>query len=230
MTIVAAIAGFVGAAVITFGWIYGIVGYNSRDSKPFGRNFSPFTHLVSQLGHESTPHSTAFNICLVVGAVALGVVLAGVALLVHNDDIKWVMVGGAILAGVAGAFVGIFPSGKPTEGSPTHLVFALTFFLLSGATVAVFTAHVLFATGTGFSVGLAIPGIVLVLAALLMLIAGLVNMIRSDTDWSVPDLVDNNPPPDPIPTVMLLPTAEWSYVFLLNVWVLIMSFFLLTRL
>ena len=37
MSVVAAIAGFVGAVVIVIGWIVGILGYNSRPDKPFAR-------------------------------------------------------------------------------------------------------------------------------------------------------------------------------------------------
>ena len=123
--------------------------------------------------------------------------------------------------------VGIFPSGKPSEGSPHHLIFAFGFFVLSAAVVGVFTAHVLFNSQPGFGAGLAIPGILVVLAAALMLVAGLVKMIPGDTDWSVPDLVNN--PPTTVPSVMFLPTAEWAYVILLNLWVIVLSIFLLTR-
>jgi hypothetical membrane protein len=227
MTLVAAIAGLAGAALIVFAWIYGIAGYNSKTNKPFNRNYSPLTHLVSTLGHSSTPHSSVFNILLVVGAIALGLMMFGLALVVDDPAIRAIMAVGAILAGVAGMLVGIFPSGKPSEGSPHHLIFAFGFFVLSAAVVGVFTAHVLFNSQPGFGAGLAIPGILVVLAAALMLVAGLVKMIPGDTDWSVPDLVDN--PAATVPSVMFLPVAEWAYVILLNIWVLVLSTFLLTR-
>jgi hypothetical membrane protein len=226
MTLVAAIAGLVGAALIVFAWIYGIIGYNSKATKPFNRNYSPLTHLVSTLGHASTPHSTVFNVLLVLGAIALGLMMFGLALEVDDPAIRAIVAVGAILAGVAGMFVGIFPSGKPSEGSPHHLIFAFGFFLLSAGVVATFTSHVLFNDQPGFVAGLAIPGVLVVLAAALMLVAGLVKMIPGDTDWSVPDLVDS--PPASVPSLMFLPAAEWAYVILVNVWVVVLSILLLT--
>jgi hypothetical protein len=86
---------------------------------------------------------------------------------------------------------------------------------------------VLFADPPGFGAGLAIPGILVVLAAALMLIAGLVKMIPGDTTWSVPDLPAGT---NPVPSVMFLPSAEWAYVALLNVWVIVLSIFLFTKL
>ena len=128
-------------------------------------------------------------------------------------------------------FVGIFPSGKPTDGSPHHLLFAMVFFLLSAVDVAIITSFALFGASTPdeFPGPLAIPGFLVVIAALLMLIAGLVKMIPGDSDWSVPDLVDNPPPADQVPRIMFLPSAEWAYVILLNVWVLVFAIFLFTR-
>src|SRR5262245_27005469 len=70
VTLVAAIAGLAGAAVIVSAWIHGIVGYNSKTDKPFGRSYAPLSHLVSSLAPSSTPHSTVFNVLLVVGALA----------------------------------------------------------------------------------------------------------------------------------------------------------------
>ncbi len=232
MTLVAAIAGIVGAVAITIGWIVGILGYNSRTDKPFGRRYSPLTHLVSALGHATTPRATIFNVCIVIGAIAVGLVFVGVALLVPDDAIKVVMLIGGIIAAIAGVLVGIFPSGKPREGSVHHLLFAMGFFILSAAVVGTLTAFLLFGSvrGEGIAGGLAIPGILVVLAAALMLIAGLVKIVRDDSDWSVPDLVDNVPQPDPVPRVMLLPVAEWSYVALLNLWTVVISVFLFTRL
>lgn len=231
MTLVAAIAGLVGAVIIIVGWIVGILGYNSRTDRPFGRRYSPLTHLVSALGHASTPRSTVFNVCLVLGAIAVGLVFAGVGLLISDEATKVVVIITGIVAAVAGTLVGFFPSGKPSEGSPHHLLFAMAFFLLSAVVVAIVTSFALFGPGRGgLPGGLAIPGVLVVLAALLMLIAGLVKLIGGDSDWSVPDLVDNVPAPDPVPRVMLLPVAEWSYVALLNLWVIVISIFLFTRL
>jgi hypothetical membrane protein len=231
MSIVAAIAGFVGAVVITIGWIVGILGYNSRPDKPFGRSYSPLTHVVSALGHHTTPNATVFNVCIGIGALCVGIVFLGIGLEIPTDVIKWFVIIVGILAAIGGIFVGFFPSGKPSDGSPHHLLFAMVFFLLSAVDVAIVTSFALFGVSTpeGFPGPLAIPGILVVIAALLMLIAGLVKMIPGDTDWSVPDLVDNRPPPDPVPRIMFLPSAEWAYVILLNVWVLVFAIFLLTR-
>jgi hypothetical membrane protein len=232
MSVVAAIAGFVGAVVIIVGWIVGILGYNSRPDKPFGRNYSPLTHVVSALGHHTTPNATVFNVCIAIGALSVGIVFLGIGLEIPSDVIKWFVIIVGILAAIGGVFVGFFPSGKPTDGSPHHLLFAMVFFLLSAVDVAIVSSFALFGDSTNpeaFPGPIAIPGILVVIAAVLMLIAGLVKMIPGDTDWSVPDLVDNPPPADQVPRIMFLPSAEWLYVILLNVWVLVFSIFLLTR-
>lgn len=232
MSLIASIAGFVGAVVITIGWIVGILGYNSRTDKPFDRGYSPLTHLVSALGHHTTPNATVFNVCVIIGAICVGIVFLGTGLEIEPAGFRWVVIIVGIVAAIGGIFVGIFPSGKPRDGAPHHLLFAMVFFLLSAVAVAVITSFALFGeapAGTGFPAALAIPGILVIIAALLMLIAGLVKMIGSDSDWSVPDLVDNPPPTGEVPVIMLLPSAEWAYVILLNVWVLVFGIFLLTR-
>ena len=230
MGLIGGIAGIIGTILIVGGWILGILGYNSKPDKPFDRRYNPLTHLVSTLGHANTPRSTLVNISVVLGAIALGLVMLAVGLRVPDDAIKAVIIVGAILAGVAGALVGIFPSGKPTEGSPHHLIFAFGFFLLSATVVAVFTSFLLFGGREVVLVGLVIPGVLVVLAAAVMLVAGLVKLIPGDTDWSVPDLANNIPTPTSVPRAMFLPTAEWAYVILLNIWVLAVSIFLLTSL
>jgi hypothetical membrane protein len=232
MSVVAAIAGFVGAVVIIVGWIVGILGYNSRSEKPFNRSYSPLTHVVSRLGHASTPNANVFNVCIAIGALCVGIVFLGIGLEIPTDELKWVVVIVGILAAIGGIFVGIFPSGKPVEGSPHHLLFAMVFFLLSAVDVAIVSSFALFGDSTNpdaFPGPLAIPGVLVVIAALLMLIAGLVKMIPGDTDWDLPDLLDDPPAQDQVPRIMFLPSAEWAYVILLNVWVLVFAIFLLTR-
>jgi hypothetical membrane protein len=229
LSVVAAIAGFVGAIVITIGWIAGIVGYNSRPDKPFDRGYSPLTHLVSALGHHTTPSATVFNVCVIIGAVCVGFVFLGTGLEIEPSGFKWPVVIIGIVAAIGGVFVGIFPSGKPSDESPHHLLFATVFFLLSAVAVGFITSFALFGEAPAdsrFPAPLAIPGVLVIVAALLMLIAGLVKMVSGDSHWSVPDLPRGS---TEVPVIMMLPSAEWAYVILLNVWVLVFGIFLLTR-
>ena len=51
----------------------------------------------------------------------------------------------------------------------------------------------------------------------------------TDTPAVASSASDNVPRPDPVPRVMLPPVAERSYVVLLNLWTVVISIFLATR-
>jgi hypothetical membrane protein len=226
---IAWIAGFVGVVLTIIATLAGAISYSARRDKPFGRNYSPFTHMVSQLGHSSTPQHTLFNVLMILSAACFAALSFGVAREVDDKVIKAILTTVAIPSGIAGALVGLIPSGKPREGSPAHLIFAIFFFMLSAFIVGVFSGYALFADLPNFPRELGWVGAAAVLDGAAMLIVGLVMLITGNSDWSVPDLLDNRPPVTDPPHFMIMPTLEWGYILLLNVWVVVMSIHLLLR-
>ncbi len=220
---IAWIAGFVGAAMVIIASLVAAFSYNTRTNKPFNRDYSPLTHMVSQLGHESTPQHTLFNVLMILSAACFAALSFGIAREVGDNAIKAILTTVAIPSGIAGALVGFYPSGKPTEGSPVHLIFAIFFFMISAFIVGVFSGYVLFADAPNFPRELGWIGIAPVLAAVANLVVGLIMIITGNNGWSVPDLTSNPP------RIMAMPTTEWAYIILLNAWVVVMAIHLLAR-
>ncbi len=223
---VAWIAGFVGAAMVIIATLVAAFSYNTRTDKPLNRDYSPLTHLVSTLGHRTTPQHTLFNVLMILSAVCFATLVFGIAREVGDDVIKAILTTIAIPSGIAGALVGFFPSGKPSDDSPVHLIFAIFFFMLSAFIVGVFSGYTLFATAPNFPPELGWVGVLPVLACAGNLIVGVVMIIVGDTGWSIPDLSASTTNP---PRIMALPTLEWLYIITLNIWVVVMAIHLLSR-
>jgi hypothetical membrane protein len=91
-----------------------------------GEGFSPLNHWVSELGEMSVSRlAVLFNIGVFVSGVCLAIFMTALGLL-RRSRLAWLYVPVGILAGVGGAFVGIFPM---DSGGP-HIPAALTFFVL----------------------------------------------------------------------------------------------------
>ncbi|MFN8531292.1 MAG: DUF998 domain-containing protein [Anaerolineae bacterium] len=215
MNIAAGIAGLVGAALIIIGSL--VVAFNNRP-------YSPLLNMVSQLGHRNSRLHTLMNVCLILGGAAFGILGFGLAVAFPDVWLHYTLGTLAIVAGVAGMFVGFVPSGVPNDTSMAHLLIAIVFFLLSAVLVGIFSGFVLFSNQTTFPQGIGAVGIVPVIDALIMLIAGLVKLITGSTVWSKPDIRDGS-----TPSIMLMPTTEWLYIISLNVWVIVVSIALLAK-
>lgn len=215
MNVLFGIVGLIGAALIIIASIVGIT-----TNKPY----SPLTHMVSQLGRSSSNSSSFFNIALVLSGLCFGILTVGVALRFPDVELRAVLAIIAIISGIAGMCVGFVPSSTTnTAQSQAHLIIAIIFFLLSAVFVGVFAGLVIGDNGAVYPEWLGFIGIAPPLVAGIMLTAGIVKIISKNMVWSRDDITDGS-----TPTIMIMPSTEWLYIVLLNIWVICISIFLLT--
>jgi hypothetical membrane protein len=125
---VAQVAAIVGVGALTVGSVVTAIVYTGSAGEPY----SPLNHWVSELGELSVSRAAPlFNAGLVVGGLCFAVFVAGLAASVPGRSrFAWAVTG--VIAGVAGALVGLFPM----DDLRPHSVAALTFFCLGWLTVA----------------------------------------------------------------------------------------------
>jgi hypothetical membrane protein len=91
-----------------------------------GEGFSPLNHWVSELGQMGVSElALLFNIGLIVSGVCFAVFMLALGR-IRRAWLKWLYVPIGVVAGIGGAFVGIFPMDIRTP----HIISALTFFVL----------------------------------------------------------------------------------------------------
>ena len=96
-----------------------------------GEGFSPLNHWISELGEMSVSRlAVLFNVGIFVGGICLAIFMTSLGLL-RQSRLAWLYVPIGILAGIGGAFVGVFPM---DSGGP-HVPAALTFFVLGWMSV-----------------------------------------------------------------------------------------------
>jgi hypothetical membrane protein len=123
-----ALAGIVGASAIAVGSAVTALAYTGTAGQPY----SPLNHWISELGQTGVSELAAvFNIALVVGGICFVVFMTGLRL-VRTGRFAWVYGTIGAVAGVAGAYVGIFPMNRLEQ----HTLAALAFFNLGWIAVA----------------------------------------------------------------------------------------------
>ncbi len=124
---IAQVAAIVGVTALAIGSVVtGLVYTGSA-----GESYSPFDHWVSELGQASVSRAAPlFNAGLVVGGLCFAIFVVGLASSVPGRlRFAWGATG--VVAGVAGALVGLFPM----DDLRPHATAALTFFVLGWLTV-----------------------------------------------------------------------------------------------
>lgn len=125
-------AALAGAAALTAGAVAAALLYTGTE----GERYSPLTHFVSELGELGVSSAALlFNLGLVAGGIGFAVFMTGLAL-TARDRLRWVYGPIGVIAGVAGALVGVFPM----NNRELHGLVALTFFNLGW--IAVMTASI----------------------------------------------------------------------------------------
>ncbi len=120
-------AGLIGASVIALGSVVTALAYTGSKGEPY----SPLNHFVSELGQLSVSRFAAvFNVSLIVGGVCFVVFTLGLAA-AGRGSLRFLYGFIGAVAGIGGAFVGVFPM----DYLAPHSRAALTFFLLGLVTV-----------------------------------------------------------------------------------------------
>ena len=120
-------AGLIGSSVIAIGSV--VTGLAYTGSK--GQSYSPLNHFVSELGQLSVSRlAVVFNTSLIVGGVCFVVFILGLAA-AGQGWLRYLYGLVGVIAGIGGAFVGVFPM----DYLVPHSRAALTFFMLGLVTV-----------------------------------------------------------------------------------------------
>jgi uncharacterized membrane protein YciS (DUF1049 family) len=151
------VPGFLGAAIITLGALITAFPYVGGQ----GQNYSPFNHFVSELGHtQESELASLFNIALIVGGLLYGVFMIGVGLR-FTGIMRYVIAIGGMLAGIAGALVGVFPMDVDLA---THGQVALAFFEGSLVLLILFSLYVAFGRQTAYPRWLALVALPMIIS------------------------------------------------------------------
>jgi hypothetical membrane protein len=120
-------AGLIGASVIALGSVVTALAYTGSK----GQSYSPLNHFVSELGELSVSRlAVVFNTSLIVGGVCFIVFIVGLAA-AGQGRLRYLYGLIGVIAGIGGAFVGVFPM----DYLGAHSIAALTFFVLGLVTV-----------------------------------------------------------------------------------------------
>jgi hypothetical membrane protein len=190
-----------GALAITVGSVVAAIGYTGTESE----SYSPLNHWVSELGEIGVSQlAWAFNLGLVVGGLGFVVFMAGLAI-DATDKLRWVYGPIGVVAGIAGALVGVFPM----NNREVHGLVAFTFFNLGWIAVATASVPVAVGHDRRFPRWLAAAGAVAVVAFLAFLYG-----VRVDTAVAVSALGA----PAERPAFWLSPTLEWAVIVAIIGW------------
>ncbi len=120
-------AGIFGSVVLGILSIVAALAYTGTQ----GEGFSPLNHWISELGETGVSEmSTLFNLGIFVSGICLAIFMTAFGL-ERRSRLAWLYVPVGIVAGVGGAFVGVYPM---NSGGP-HIPAALSFFVLGWVAV-----------------------------------------------------------------------------------------------
>jgi hypothetical membrane protein len=120
-------AGLIGSSVIALGSVVTALAYTGSK----GQSYSPLNHFVSELGELSVSRlAVVFNLSLIIGGVCFVVFIVGLAA-AGQGWLRYLYGLVGVIAGIGGAFVGVFPM----DYLGAHSIAALTFFMLGLVTV-----------------------------------------------------------------------------------------------
>lgn len=201
---VSALAGVGGAAVIAVGSVSTAVAYVGTA----GERYSPLNHWISELGQRGVSELAAvFNICLVIGGICLVVFMTGLRT-VRTGSFAWLYGTIGALAGIAGAYVGLYPMDRLEE----HSLAALAFFNLGWISVGLASIDFVrrpdprFPRWLAYLGGLTVTGFIAFLAVTIPLAGGA-----------------GLGAPDPRPEIWIVSILEWVALTGILVWVLATS-------
>lgn len=197
-------AAFTGAALMTAGSVAAALAYTGED----GQAYSPFNHWVSELGELGVSElAMAFNVGLIAGGLGFAAFMAGLAL-DARDRLRWVYGPIGVIAGIAGALVGVFPMNI----REIHGLVALTFFNLGWIAVATASVPLLVGHDRRFPRWLALVGGAAIVAFLAFLYEFRVDPLVLETALGSP--VER-------PDFWLATTLEWAVIVAIIGWTVV---------
>jgi hypothetical membrane protein len=195
-----ALSGVIGTSVIAIGSIITAVAYVGSKGEPY----SPLNHWVSELGQTGVSELAGlFNICLIVGGVLFAIFMVGLVA-VRTGWLRFLYGAIGVAAGIAGAFVGVYPM----NNLDLHGIAALTFFNLGWIAVGLASIDFLRNRDPRFPWWLAVIGGVTVVAFLGFL-AVLAPLLSGDGLAA----------PDVRPDIWIVPILEWAVLIGILAWV-----------
>jgi hypothetical membrane protein len=195
------VIGFLGSTLFMVAALVAGVAYTGTA----GESFSPLNHWVSELGELGVSSlALVFNIGLFVGGLALALFFAALGLL-RKSRLAWLYVPIGLIAGISGAFVGVFPM----NNRAIHIVFALGFFVLGWMAVGLASLDVWRRPEARFSRWLPALGAVTV-AVFLLFLSVYIPYLYTDTGTDRP-------------SVSVATVLEWLVLVGIIGWVLVGS-------
>jgi hypothetical membrane protein len=194
------LSGVAGASVIAIGSIITAIAYTGSKSEPY----SPLNHWVSELGQTGISELAGlFNISLIVGGVLFAVFMVGLAA-VRTGWLRFVFGAIGVVAGIAGAFVGVYPM----NNLDVHGIVALTFFNLGWIAVGLASIDFLRNRDPRFPWWLAVIG-GLTVVTFLAFLAVLAPLLSGDGLAA----------PDVRPDIWIVAILEWGVLIGILGWV-----------
>jgi hypothetical membrane protein len=196
------VIGFVGSGLFMVASLVAAVAYSGT----IGEAFSPLNHWVSELGEMGVSSlALVFNSGLFIGGLALALFFAALGLL-RRTRLAWTYLLVGVIAGVSGAFVGVFPM----NNRGIHIVFALGFFVLGWVAVGLASFDIWRRPEPRFSRWLPALGAITV-AVFLMFLSVYIPYLYTGTGSDRPD-------------VSVATVLEWLVLVGIIGWVLVGSF------
>jgi hypothetical membrane protein len=169
-----------------------------------GQPYSPLNHWVSELGQTGVSDlAIVFNFGLVIGGILFAIFMIGLAA-ARSGLLRLVYGALGVVAGIAGALVGIFPM----NNLDAHGKAALTFFVLGWVVVGLASIDFLRDRDPRFPWWLAIIG-ALTVAAFLGFLVVLAPLLGGDGLAA----------PESRPDVWIVPILEWAVLIGILTWV-----------
>ena len=195
-------AGALTAAIaLTAGVVAASLAYTGSE----GEAYSPLRHWVSELGELGVSSlGSTVTLGLIVGGLGFVAFMAGLAI-DATDRLRWVYGPIGVVAGLAGALVGVFPM----NDRPVHGLVALTFFNLGWIAVATASVPVAVGHDRRFPRWLAAAGALVVVTFLAFLYE-----VRVDPVVAGSALVA----PTARPAFWLSPALEWAVIVAIVGW------------
>ena len=202
---IATTAAILSTGTIVFGIAAAWAGYVGTAGEPY----SPLNHWISELGQLGvSARASVFNLALVAGGMEFVMFMVGLAQ-TSPSRLRWVIGPVGAIAGIGGAFVGIFPMNHPTE----HVVAASTFFNLGWIAVGLASITFVRFPDARFPRWLALMGAANVVAFVAFLVSLRVDEYSRDRMAATGPIADR-------PDVWIAPILEWAVLVGIMAWTL----------
>jgi hypothetical membrane protein len=175
-----------------------------------GEPYTPLNHWISELGQPGvSARASVFNLALVAAGMEFVIFMVGLAQ-TSPSRLRWVFGPVGVVAGIGGAFVGIYPMNHPDQ----HVIAATTFFTLGWIAIGAASVTFLRSPDARFPRWLALGGVLPVVASIAFLVALRVDRLTAARMVSTGPIEGR-------PDVWLGPILEWAVLVAITGWTLL---------